>query len=336
MESPTDGSGDPVHDRSMSRAFACLVLAALLVACAAPRPPGEPGVPGPTPTHTPRAAPGVTPAAKFATEIGGLSLVAAFDRSEVAAGGDVVVQLTLVNGRSEPATFEEPCYGNTMTVDLRVPAEPAGRDWDGVAGQFKRYALDHGQGTPIESSTRGPQKTLARDEPCHAEPDVEADPILSAAASIPAGATYTTTLTWSAELVAGVPAEPGEYPFSIRVLYDQQALAGGMIHAETLEVEGPIVVGAGQEGSISPGDAIDVALDDATFAAWLGKQPASSWENANLFLQPGGINTGNAIPAVPYWDVELYRTPRNWGVVLVDALDGTILKTDFCNDPCDR
>ena len=298
-----------------------------------PRPPGEPGVPGPT--RTPPAAPGVTPAATFETNGGGLSLVAAFDRHDVEAGGSVVIDLTVVNGRSEPASIEEPCLGNTMTVELRVPAEPAGREWDGIAGEFKRYALDHGQGTPMESSTRGPQQTFARDEPCHGEPAYEADENVSAAASIPAGGTYATTLTWSAELVAGVPAEPGEYPFSIRVLYDQQAVGNGMIKAETLEVEGLIVVAEGKEGAISPAEALDVALGDATFTTWLGMQPASGWENANLFLQPGGINTAPAIPEVPYWDVELFRTPRNWAIVLIDALDGTILRADFCNDPCD-
>jgi hypothetical protein len=335
MESPTDVSGDQVHDRSMRRVFACLLLAALLVGCVAPRPPGAPGVPGPTPT--PPAAPGVTPAATFATGAGGLSLVASFDRFDVEAGGKVVVALTVVNGRSEPATIEEPCMGSTMTVELRIPAEPAGREWEGIAAEFKRFALDHGQGTPMESSTRGPQQTFARDEPCHGEPDHEAEQSASAAASIPAGGTYTTTLTWSAELVAGVPAPPGEYPFSIRVLYDPQEVGNGMIKADTLEVEGPIVVLAGEEdGAISPGEALDVALGDAAFAAWLDEQPARSWENANLFLQPGGVNTAPAIPEVPYWDVELFRTPRNWAIVLVDAIDGTILKTDFCNDPCDR
>ena len=68
--------------------------------------------------------------------------------------------------------------------------------------------------------------------------------------------------------------------------------------------------------------------------AW-PKQPQDSWENANLFLQPGAIGV-DVLPIVPYWSVELFRAPRNWAILSVDAAEGHVLKKMFCNTPCDR
>ena len=79
----------------------------------------------------------------------------------------------------------------------------------------------------------------------------------------------------------------------------------------------------------------DAVLGDAEFTAWLSKQPRDSWENANLFLQPPAVGVA-ALPVVPYWDVELFRAPRNWAILYVDAREGTVLKKMFCDIPCDR
>ena len=91
----------------------------------------------------------------------------------------------------------------------------------------------------------------------------------------------------------------------------------------------------GAPGAISAGRALDAALGDPPFAAWLVKQPRNSWVNANLFLQPRAFAAA-PLPEVPYWDVELYREPRNWAVLLVDAASGEVLHRSFCDIPCDR
>ena len=57
--------------------------------------------------------------------------------------------------------------------------------------------------------------------------------------------------------------------------------------------------------------------------------------NANLFLQGRAFGV-DVLPEVPYWDVELYREPRNWAVLYIDAMSGDVLRRNFCNIPCDR
>ena len=260
----------------------------------------------------------------FTAEDAGLKLVVVLDQVVVKPGASITAHLTLMNGRPDAVMFDEPCHPQSMTVDLAVPVEPIGRAWDGIAGAFKTYALDHGQGSPMESSTRTPLRTLAEAGPCH-----------PALATLAAGASFESTLTWNAELVRDVPAAPGQAPFAIQVLHDQTSAGNGMTRADTLEIKGTITVAPGESRAVSAAEAVDSALGDTDFAAWLAQQPRRSWANVNLFLQPAARGVA-ALPTVPYWDVELYREPRNWAIVLVDAASGNVLKTAFCNRPCDR
>jgi hypothetical protein len=268
----------------------------------------------------------------FTAENNGLELVAAFDRLIVEPGGDVTAQLSLHNTRSEEVVFREPCYEHAMIVEVPNPVEPVGREWDGIAGAFKTYALGQSMGSPMESSIRTPLKTMAKRSPCHApsqgEPAFERH-------SIPAGETYETTLTWSAELVKDLPAGPGEMPFTIDVQHDYEDAGGGMFKVESLAVEGTITVLPGGPKAVTAGEALDAVLGDPEFAAWLAKQPRSSWENANLYLQPGTVGV-DVLPVVPYWSVELFRVPRNWAILSVDAAKGTVLEKMLCDIPCDR
>jgi hypothetical protein len=269
----------------------------------------------------------------FTAEHDGLELVATFDRLIVEPGGEVTVKLSLRNTRSVDVSFSEPCgQSDAMIVEVPNPVEPIGQEWDGIAGVFKAYALGQSTGTPIESSIRTPLKTLAKGSRCHAT--TVGDPSFEQQA-IAAGETYESTFTWSAELVKGLPAGPGEMPFSIQVKHDIEAAGGGLYKAETLAVDGAITVLAGGPKVVTAGEALDAALDDPEFSAWLSKQPRKSWENANLYLQPGAVGV-DVLPTVPYWSVELFRAPRNWAIYYVDASKGTVLKRMFCDIPCDR
>ena len=221
-----------------------------------------------------------------------------------------------------------------MTVDVVVPVEPIGRDWDGIAAAFKTYALRESAGSPMESSIRKSLHTTARATPCHALDRGGGDGFLPTTI-IHAGTTYETVLTWPAEIIRGIPAIPGPAPFSIKVRYDQAQAGGGLIHAATLEARGVLTVLDGAPSAISAGNALDAALADLLFATWLTKQPKAAWVNANLFLQPAAV--GNAVlPSVPYWDVELFRAPRNWAILFIDAMSGEVLGRIFCDIPCDR
>lgn len=257
------------------------------------------------------------------------------DRVAVEAGGAVKVGLTVTNTRASDALFEEPCAGEHMVVELRPPVEPAGRAWDGVAAEFKTYALEQSTGEPIESSVRGTLRTVARGDPCHATLAPNTTEDFLPTSMIPAGQRYETTLTWHAELVRDVPAVPGVAPFTVTVRYDHEAAGGGLIRAESLVVEGTIRIVEGEASAISAGQALDAAIGDETFAGWLQEQPASTWVNANLFLQPGANGVAQ-LPAVPYWDIELFSEPRSWGIVYVDALTGAVLDRLICETPCDR
>lgn len=279
------------------------------------------------------SGPAASPITKVA-EADGLKLVAMFERVEVEPGGSVTVGLRIENTRSTDVVFEEPCHPESMTVEVHEPVEPIGREWDGIAAAFKTYVLETSSGSPMESSIRERRQTGVFAQPCHAPSAPGGGDGLVPTTIIPAGTTYETFLTWTAEIVPGVPALPGVAPFAIRVAHDHVAEGGGMT-APTVGTSGAILVlDGGAPTAISAGQALDAALGDRQFAAWLEQQPRDAWVNANLFLQPRGFAEG--FPEVPYWDLELYREPRNWAVLYIDAMTGEVLRRNFCDIPCDR
>lgn len=277
------------------------------------------------------AGPSASPV-RIVAESAGLKLVAEFDRVEVEAGGTLTVALSIQNSRPTDVVFEEPCNTEAMTVEVRAPVEPIGRDWEGIAAAFKAYALKTSAGSPIESSVREPLRTIAKSGPCHAPESGSG--VAGTLRLIEAGTAYETVLTWPAEIVPDVPAVPGPAPYSITVQFDHKEAGNGLFSTETLEATGTITVLDGAPSAISAGQALDAALGDRQFATWLEEEPKDTWGNTNLFLQGRGFV--EPYPEVPYWDVELYREPRNWAVLLIDAMSGDVLRRDFCDIPCDR
>jgi hypothetical protein len=338
MKSPNDGRAVSADNRSVRRLLLPVVVALGLLACG-PRPSSEPPTASAAASDRPASnGPASDPPGSPATTTasgGGLKLVAAFDRLVVAAGASVTVELSIENTRSTDVVFEDPCQSDAMTVDVLVPVEPIGRDWDGIAAAFKTYALRESAGSPMESSIRTRLHTTARGTPCHAMDHGGGGGGVLPTTIIQAGTTYETVLTWPAEIVSGIPAIPGPAPFSIKVRYDQAEAGGGLIHAATLEASGVVTVLDGAPSAISAGNVLDAALADPPFATWLAKQPKAAWVNANLFLQPAAIGVA-VLPVVPYWDVELYREPRNWAILYIDAMSGEVLGRMFCDIPCDR
>lgn len=334
MKSPNDGRDDPIHTRSVKLVALLIAVAVWLSACSpATSVSSAPAGPSAAASASAEVLQSQTSGVDLTAEDQGLKLVATFDRLEVEAGGTVTVDLRIENARPADVVFEEPCHENVMTVDLRAPVEPVGRDWNGIAAAFKAYVLRESTGSPIESSIRGPQHTTAVARPCQLKNDGDAPGIPRT--TIRAGTAYETVLTWTAELVRGVPAVTGPAPFSIKVLHDHELAGNGLMKADTLEVTGTITVVAGAPGAVSAGRAIDATLSDRKFAVWLSKQPRRAWVNANLFLQPGAVGV-KVLPEVPYWDVELFLEPRSWAILYVDAMIGKVLRRSFCDRPCDR
>jgi hypothetical protein len=336
MNSLSDAKDRAVHTRSVRHLARAVILIALLNGCSA-APSSATSTTGPAGASLTAGEASAQPSAAATTtvEAAGLKLVATFDRLEVPAGGRVTISLTIENSRPTDVVFIEPCGPDAMTVAVRVPTEPIGLDHEGIAAAFKTYALEQSTGSPIESSIRGRLSSPAETQPCHASIGSGRDPAGNPRRIIEAGMTYETTLTWTAEIVKGIPAASEEAPFSIKVLYDLAAAGGGLTHAETLEATGVISVVDGAPSAITAGQALDAVIVDRKFAKWLAKQRPASWVNANLFLQPAA-RAAPPLPEVPYWDVELFREPRNWAIAYVDARTANLLKLSICEIPCDR
>ena len=272
----------------------------------------------------------------------GLSLAVTVSSSDVAPGGDVTIDVTVRNDRSVAVTIGPGYCGAlaTMYAELPVPLDPTGQDWNGIEGRFKEYALTQGLregGAPMSQ----PGWVYANANPCKDEsPDTVLEP----------GDTLTDSMTWSALLVTGVPALPGEVPFTVSISYDPTGgppsyppdYKGpyGMLTPlyQQLTVPGTIRIAGDAPAVLSAGQAIDAMLSNQRFTNWLSRQPAKTWSNANVFLQPPGMAQG-IVPVGPTWDVELFRevgVPRNWAIGYVDAFSGKVLNLTFCNAPCSR
>lgn len=287
---------------------------------------------GPTTSAAAPSAP--EPAAAFVSKEG-LVLSVELDRWQVEPGGSVVARVTLRNDRPDPVEYmSSGCHPVTWTVKLRLPLDPLGREWPGIAGEFKTYALAQGLGPggmpaakPIDTGPRLPVCDLAPDQ-----------------TFLQAGGTAEWTLTWPAELVAGVPALSGAAPFRISMSYDpDRAVADargiGILPLrfqtwQEIAIDGVLDVRGDVPPPLSAGQAIDVVLGDARFGAWLAQSPRATWAGANIFLQSAPENNG-IVPAGPTWSVELFREPRNWAIAAVQPYTGE-MRLNFCNIPCDR
>jgi hypothetical protein len=224
-----------------------------------------------------------------------------------------------------------------MVAMVPVPVEPFGRQWDGIAGAFKAYAMDQGLG-PIDH----PEATSTR-------VDLLGACDRSGSDSLEPGASTGASFHWKAELVRGVPAPTGEIPISITVARkpagespstapEQGVSGGGLVFYEELTVTGIVRVVGGSPPIVSAGEAVDAMLADGRFAKWLSGQPKGTWSAAHVYLvdYPDG---NDVVPAGPSWDIELFRepgVPRNWAIGFVDPFTGKVTQLTFCNDPCDR
>ena len=277
----------------------------------------------------------------------GLSVSVHLDRDVVEPGGEITATVSVRNDRPDPAVLIPGLCGAVASVhgEVPIPWEPTGRDWDGIAGEFKRFVLTEGMQPGIVSASL-PERVDAFTAPCE-----ELDPF--AQLTLGPGETETSVVTWSAALAkgrleSGVPAQPGEIPYLVDVAYDPEppptpdchpmcaSHVGGMSKVFTLD--GAIEVKGPAPAVVTAGQAVDSLLGDAGFVAWLAKQPRSTWSVTNVFLQNGN-GGGSVVPKGPSWDIELFRekgVPRNWAIALVDPFTGEVRKVRYCFNPCDR
>ncbi len=214
-----------------------------------------------------------------------------------------------------------------MEVLLAVPLDPSGRAWDGIAGEFKRYALTEGfreGGLPMDA----PGWVRATVAQCRQSGGSEV--------MVAPGTTAEVAGTWTAMLVDGVPALPGPVILRVRVGYDPTG-NGKFKTYEQLAVDRRILI-VGAPKVLTAGEALDALLDDQRFSTWLSEQPKETWSTANDFLLNYGVGQG-IVPVGPSWEIDLFReigVPRNWAIGYIDPYTGELRNLTFCNDPCDR
>jgi hypothetical protein len=250
------------------------------------------------------------------------------------------MDVTVGNNRATPAVLAFGTCGGPASVHLEagVPWEPSGAEWDGIAEEFKRFALAEGMGpggVPAAQDVR----IDVRAKHC---PEVFGEYILEP------GEARSGQLSWSAEIVAGVPALVGEVAIVVDVAYDrpEPTLAppcdgpcgSTVLLWKSFSTEGRIQIEGDVPRIVTAGEAVDAMLGDQRFASWLPELPPTTWSGANLFLgsnlAPSGI-----VPQGPSWQVELFReigVPRNWAIGFVDPFTAEVRHIEFCNEPCDR
>jgi hypothetical protein len=316
---------------------AAIGIAIAVAACAGPNIPPSARASGANPSAT--AVVDAPPTIISASQ-DGIAVTVALDRSVVEPGQSVLMTATVRNDRPIPTIVGLSDCGAPATIsgDVAVPWDPTGRKWDGVPGDFKRFALEQGLaggGVPADR----PVTIYARGEPCEVgEPEIRLGP----------GASSTALVTWTAQIVEDVPALPGDVPISVGVSYDRpdplpapvcNPICGLRdIPWKSIAANGVIRVAGAPPPILTAGQALDALLADPRFAAWLPTLPSATWSGSNLFLQ--NMRTGGGIvPPGPMWEIDLFRekgVPRTWAIGFVGAFDGSVRNVAFCNDPCDR
>jgi hypothetical protein len=279
---------------------------------------------------------------EFVAQADGFTLTVTADRLEVATGETMTFDATFHNGTDEPIDVAGPRCGAGISafVEVDLPAKPNGKAWTGIRKTFKDYVLTQAYGPGIVPAFQPLRLDLSGQECGEHTISSELSP----------GASLSRSLSWTAEIVAGVEALPGPVPFTISAGYDQQngppsyppdydGPHGSWTPIfKALTVEGQLqVVGQGRV-LLHAGEIIDAVLADKKYAEWLAQRPAKTWSNANMFLVSSPTGEG-ILPKGPAWDIDLFRevgVPRHWAIAFIDPFDARLISVHYCDIPCDR
>jgi hypothetical protein len=285
--------------------------------------------PTPTPVHQALSA-----------SDGRLTVEVQLSTTTVEPGGKVTVEVTIRNRGSGTSVISPGfCDGKaTVGAELPLPQEPPGRTWNGFAAQYKAFVLAH-------KHTNGGDVAYVQGLPDRlgVTPFFCPPSASDGSVTLQPGDTITTSITLAAELTPGVPALPGDMPFTVIVFHDPGPMPTGPCPCprppeQQLTVSGTITIAGVAPRILSEGEVVDAMLSDARFAEWLTKEPQSTWDIANLSLetQPGAQGI---VPNGPSWRIDLFReigVPRHWAIGFVDPFSGELLNLAFCNIPCAR
>ena len=284
------------------------------------------------------ASNGTTGAMTLTSSDDALSLSVRLDRASLEPGGKVTVEVTVHNGRPSPVLYTVACDSPTaMTTTMALPLEPVGRAWTGLEGDLKAAMLSPGR---LSGDSSDSIETTTRSGSCSSGFQGER--------TLGPGETIASTLVWSAELVSGVYAMPGDVPFTITFDHDRLngppsyppaykgPIGGWVAIYRHLSVAGQVRIVGQPPQLLSKGQAIDAVLSEPMFASWLTEQPESTWSAANLIL--GNPGETSIVPVGPTWELDLFRetgVPRNFAMAFVDPFSGAV-RLNFCEAPCSR
>jgi hypothetical protein len=260
----------------------------------------------------------------------------------VGPGGTVQITTTFHNGNGAPIDFSVPYCSQAAAISaaMTLPTKGEGETWTGIAQTFKDYVLTEAYGRGSDPPPTGPLRVDVLGTACQNE---------RFEGVIQPGETITDTFSWAAEITSGVPALPGEIPFTVTVAYDQQneppspqvdgapAASWTRIYKE-LQVNGTLTVAGDPPDLRSEAEIVDALLGDEDFVGWLAEEPSTTWSNANLFIQTQDVAEG-IVPEGPSWELDLFRevgVPRNWAIAFIDPFDAELISVSYCDIPCDR
>jgi hypothetical protein len=191
-----------------------------------------------------------------------------------------------------------------------------GRAWPGLLGRFKAVALGADGGSPTNIGYEEQSRIRPADQiPIVCPADLRVNE-LAPGASLAIRAAWNGTLGGPAPAPAGPATVTGWFEFigiAGEVGEDVTATKPIKVAIETT-IAGPAAgSGGGAPPPLSPALAIDVALADPEFAAWVKTDPEVTWVNPNIVLQDGT------------WAIGLFKggkfgdAPTRYGELKIDA-----------------
>jgi len=191
-----------------------------------------------------------------------------------------------------------------------------GRPWPGLLGRFKAVALGAGGGGPTNIGYEEQSRIRPADQipiGCHANLHVN---------QLAAGASLAIRAGWNGTLGGPAPAPAG--PATVTASFEFIGIVGE--GSEDITATKPIKVaidtavvvpaagtGGGAPAPLSPALAIDAALADPEFAAWVTADPEMTWVNPNIVLQDGTWAIGL------FKNGKVFGRPTRYGELKIDA-----------------
>jgi hypothetical protein len=247
----------------------------------------------------------------------GLRVDLRLDRSAVALGERVNATLTVTNTLSRPA-FVRGTGGCDLTVRLR-DGQPRGAAQPGLYGEFKEAAL---RGVPLSF----PFASGDHPNPLCTTEDIRYH------REIAPGGSLRLALWWEAETPLDFPYDGTAQVVASFGALEENEVNGFAVGRQVVTEPLPLRVRGGDPDVVTPAEAVDVALTDPAFLAYLEAHPPSSWDPEHH--RPASVTVGTyyhdergeIVVRGALWWVSLHRarTPRD-GHVAVDARTGAVL-----------